>query len=56
MPRDYETEYYGLLHAMKEASAVLKSVRDSVMDQVGIDRVILLFDHEIAKGSNGPGR
>ncbi len=54
--RDYEFEYYGLLHILKDLSFDLKKIRDTVMDKETIDRYVNLIDHEVAKSSNGTRR
>ena len=47
--RDYEFEYYGLLHILKDLAFELRQIRDSLVDTVVIDRYIDLIDHEVAK-------
>ena len=49
--RDFEMEYYGLLHILKDLSLDLVKIRDSVMDSTVIDRYVLMIDHEVKKGS-----
>lgn len=51
MSRDFEIEYYGLLHILKDLSLDLRKIRDSVMDSTVIDRYVLMIDHEVNKGS-----
>ena len=51
MARDFEMEYYGLLHVLKELAVDLRKIRDTVLDQQTIDRHIMLIDHEVAKGA-----
>ena len=50
---DFESSYYGLLHALKTIAPELKRISDIVVDSEKIDQFISLIDHEVAKTKGG---
>ena len=54
MARNFESEYFGLLHILKEMAGEIRPALDVLPNSANLSRLLMMIDHEVAKGCNGP--